>query len=242
MFPKHRGCHYTEFLATLVQKRSCRTYLEIGVSKGVNLSRIECEVVVGVDTCYDIDVNIVKGKSQVHLYQCPSDVFFQTIDMQRIAPGGVDFVFLDGMHLFEFLLRDFYKTECICHRRSLVAMHDCLPLNLEMTERSRNPAARRDKEFADWWTGDVWKLVPILKKWRPDLVVSAVNCPPTGLVLVSNLDPASSLLEDKYAEIMREYRALADEGAALNDMYTSLDIVDAREILKDCDHSLYFKV
>jgi hypothetical protein len=97
-------------------------------------------------------------------------------------------------------------------------------------------------DFANWWTGDVWKVVAILKKYRPDLLVTPVNCPPTGLVLVSNLNPKSTVLEDHYTQIVAEFRSIADEEQALCEMYANFTIVDSAEILNGFDHSLFFRI
>src|SRR5258706_5348979 len=42
-----------------------------------------------------------------------------------------------------------------------------------------------------FWSGDVWKLVPCLKKYRPDLSIHTIASAPTGLPVIRNLDPAS---------------------------------------------------
>jgi hypothetical protein len=113
--------------------------------------------------------------------------------------------FLDGLHLFEFLLRDFMNTERVCDRNSLILLDDCLPITIEMAERDYRPAERRDKETAVWWTGDVWKLLPILREYRPDLRIVPVDVNPTGSIVVSNLDPESTRLSECYPEILRRY-------------------------------------
>jgi Glycosyltransferase 61 len=99
------------------------------------------------------------------------------------------------MHLFEFALRDFINLERACGRDSVIAVHDCDPPNAEAAARERTTA---------FWTGDVWKLVLCLKRHRPDLRVAVVDVPPSGLGIVTNLDPGSTLLEERYAQICDE--------------------------------------
>lgn len=70
------------------------------------------------------------------------------------------------------------------------------------------PAKKEDQERARWWTGDVWKLIFILRDYRPDLKIQCLDCPPTGLVAVSNLDPGNRVLRDKYANIIQTYDPL----------------------------------
>ncbi|MGH7152789.1 MAG: class I SAM-dependent methyltransferase, partial [Acetobacteraceae bacterium] len=111
----------------------------------------------------------------------------------------VDMAFLDGMHYAEFLLRDFINLERHVRRNSLVILHDCIPDSIEITARHIPPGA---------WAGDVWKVVLSLKKYRPDLRIHAVDSPPTGLVICTNLNPASRILEDRYFSILEDFAAL----------------------------------
>jgi hypothetical protein len=47
---------------------------------------------------------------------------------------------------------------------------------------------------AGWWTGDVWRAALLLKRRRPDLQITTVDAFPTGLVLITNVDPSSRYL------------------------------------------------
>jgi len=48
-------------------------------------------------------------------------------------------------------------------------------------------------ETLDFWTGDVWKIVPALIKFRPDLRVFTIACPPTGLTVVCGFSEKKGL-------------------------------------------------
>ncbi len=130
-------------------------------------------------------------------------------------PGerAVDLAFIDGMHLFEFALRDFINLERYCARTSTCLVHDCCPLD------ERTSARERVTEF---WTGDVWKLVLCLKKYRPDLDVHTVAAAPTGLTIIRRLDPKSRILQDRLESICAEFAPLpysavhADKRGQLN--------------------------
>jgi hypothetical protein len=49
-------------------------------------------------------------------------------------------------------------------------------------------------------------MLEVLARYRPDLVVVPVDTRPTGLLLVTALDPASTVLTDSFDEILAEYR------------------------------------
>ncbi|GJD58941.1 class I SAM-dependent methyltransferase [Methylobacterium dankookense] len=240
LHPGFSGTLYLDFLAELARKRGTRNYLEIGVHFGHALTRIACDTAVGVDPDYVLEEDVTKGKRRTLLHRCTSDRFFAETDVRALVGGGIDLAFLDGLHLFEFLLRDFYNTEAVSDPNGLIVLHDCMPLNIEMT--ARDPAAPRTDPFKAMWTGDVWKIVPILKTFRPDLDVVLVDCPPTGLVCITGLDPTSRVLSDRYREIVRSFRDLADPAERIAAMYAETPVLRSADILNGEDHSLYFRI
>jgi len=70
--------------------------------------------------------------------------------------------------------------------------------------RNRDQAARVRHTRA--WTGDVYSIIAVLARYRPELIVIPVNTTPTGLLLVLGLDPQDGTLADHYREILAEHR------------------------------------
>ena len=56
-----------------------------------------------------------------------------------------------------------------------------------------------------FWTGDVWKVIAALLKWRPDLDVQSVATAPSGLGVICRLDPHSRMLADNFDAIVAEF-------------------------------------
>lgn len=241
--PEHTGIAYFEVMADISAKRSTKCYLEIGINTGLHLQHVSTDLGICIDPAFNLSENIMKKKNKLHLYQVTSDAFFADQDSIDSLTGQIDFAFLDGMHLFEYLVRDFYNTESIAGRNSLIAMHDCLPLNTEMTHRdfSHSLQIGQNTRHPNFWTGDVWKIIPILKKYRPDLVLICVETPPTGIVFVTNLDPENNVLQDNYIEIIKEFSTLPNSTEELERMYQSISLVPAANIVNEFDHSLYFR-
>lgn len=198
----HRGAEYLECLALLHRALEPRRYLEIGVWRGESLALASAET-IAVDPDLLLDRDVLAGKPACHFFSCTSDEFFLRRDPKAILGGAVDLAFLDGMHRFEYLLRDFMNAERVCHAQSVIVLHDCLPIDPRVTNRDQNPELRRDAIVPGWWAGDVWKVPVLLKRHRPDLRLLVLDAPPTGLVLVSGLDPSSGVLD-------RHYGAMAD--------------------------------
>jgi hypothetical protein len=116
----------------------------------------------------------------------------------------VDLAFIDGMHHFEYALRDFMNLERFSNSASTILIHDCLPIDETTADRERS---------TDVWSGDIWRLILLLREWRPGLQVAVIDSGPTGLGLVRGLDPTSSVLRDHYDEIVAQYISLPYRGA-----------------------------
>jgi hypothetical protein len=214
----HQGVPYLRFLRRLYEHCAPRSYLEIGTRHGRSLEAFDCDAIC-------IDPHMRPGptsygkRARTYCYQMTSDGFFQSENVKQIFPAGVDVAFLDGMHRYEFLLRDFINTEKACHQGSLILMHDCFPGSVDITGRVPPGGP---------WAGDVWKLVPILKKYRPDLDLHLIDCPPTGLFLAQKLDQGSEVLQRKYDDIVAEFDELSLENYGVAALLSDLPILDSR--------------
>jgi hypothetical protein len=176
--PDPLGDPYTRTLERLHRALAPKTYLEIGVETGATLALASCPS-IGIDPSFRfLDIAVVKrivAKPALLLYQIPSDDFFAVCDPAKLLGGPIDFAFLDGMHRCEYLLRDFSNTERYCRPGSVIALHDCLPVEHPMTERTANTRAI-DPRRKGMWTGDVWRTARLLKRRRPDLRILTLKC------------------------------------------------------------------
>jgi hypothetical protein len=193
--PGHGGVGSARFIKFLAREIAPSSYLEIGTRAGESLEKTDCDAIC-VDPDFVLKPDVMKKRRRAFFFQMTSDEFFASNDLKQFFPKGVDLAFLDGMHHFEFLLRDFINTEKSSRQDSVILMRDCLPGNANITNRIRKPGP---------WAGDVWKMLPILKRYRPDLKVVMFDCPPTGLVACTNLNPESSILPEAYDQIVAEF-------------------------------------
>ncbi len=217
--PDHTGENYRTILQRFHQVFRPETYLEIGVENGTTLEFATCAS-IGIDPAYRITQPITDNKPACLLYRTSSDLFFKHQDPSGIFGQPIDMAFLDGMHWFEFLLRDFINVEKHCKPNSIVLIHDCIPTDSHAARRDPNDHRLRELSHnPDWWAGDVWKVIAMLAKYRPDLKILAFDAVPTGLIAVTNLDARSTTLADRYFDMVEEYRdqTLADAGPAYLD-------------------------
>lgn len=190
-----------------------------------------------------LDMDVLTGRPQTHFYQMPSDTYFAENDLRSIFKGGPDICFLDGMHRSEYLLRDFMNIERLCHKTSIILMHDCLPANARMALRTHEIGDVSEGPWQHAWTGDVWKVVPLLKKYRPDLKIFYLDCAPTGLVAVSNLDPEDASLRQRYSGLVGELRDLDLETFTLRRLWNELPVISSRSLMNfPEDLTLYMSI
>ncbi|MFY2860302.1 class I SAM-dependent methyltransferase [Mycobacterium sp. THU-M104] len=228
------GVPYLDFLTALHTHLTPRTYFEVGTETGSSLALAGCDA-IAVDPQFQLEVTATGNRRRTFFFQMPSDTFFATENVRQLLGRPVDMVFLDGMHRFEFLLRDLIGTEAACHPRSLILLHDCVPLNPRMALRQWLPGDPSEKDTAGMWTGDVWKLLPILKKYRPDLRLHVLDCPPTGLVAVTRVDPASHVLADRYYDIIDEHAATVMDENRLQSLWEELEMTDSGPLCEEPD-------
>ncbi|MFI2103376.1 class I SAM-dependent methyltransferase [Isoptericola sp. NPDC019693] len=169
-----------------------RTYLEIGVADGSSL-QLSSVPSVAIDPAFHVRKEL---SAKVRLARTTSDDYFATTDPKRWLGGPVELAFIDGMHLFEYALRDFINVEKHCRWSSVVVLDDMLPRSVDEAARERHTRA---------WTGDVFRVADVLRAYRPDLTVLPVDTSPTGVVVVLGLDPSSTVLSDSYDRIIEEY-------------------------------------
>ena len=185
-----------------------RTYFEIGVREGLSLALSRARS-VGVDPFFRITKEI---RCDVHLVSTTSDEFFaREHPFAHFDEPTVDLTFIDGMHLSEFVLRDFINTERFCTAGSVVVFDDVLPRSVEEAGRGREGRARHGA-----WAGDVFKALESMRALRPDLVILDVDTFPTGTAVVLAPDPKNRALGRAYDELVQQYvvpdpQALPDE-------------------------------
>lgn len=191
---KHtKNMNYTEFLSAIHDQLKPQYYVEIGIRKGVALG-LSRGMSIGIDPNFNVNVEI---QSFVKLFQCTSDDFFKKYNLRNeLNHHDCQVSFIDGLHLFEYALRDFRNLEVYSEPESIIIFDDVRPRNKKEAERQQTGGA---------WTGDIWKIYGCLRKYRPDLKLFLIQTQPTGLLLVTNLDPKNRNLWDSYDGIIEEF-------------------------------------
>lgn len=179
-------CHKHDVLEWFHKTLQPKLYLEIGVDEGLSLARATGPS-IGVDPRLEPKLK-VDLSPHTRILCMSSDAFFRdhAAHMLRPNPG---LVFIDGMPLFEFALRDFMNVEKYASPSTLVVIPDVYPTHLAQGSRRRKTSA---------WSGDIWKLHRVLKEARPDLTLVTLNSFPAGLLLICGLDSGRQSRIDEY--------------------------------------------
>lgn len=143
----------SQLINILIKKNSYLTYLEIGVNTpaqpGYNYDNIKIELKHGVDPSVDTT------------FKMTSDEFFE-----KHITMKYDIIFVDGLHIFEFVYRDIINSLTWLNENGTICVHDCNPTK-EITQRR--------ERASDVWHGDVWKAILKLRMEEPGVTIYTVN-------------------------------------------------------------------
>lgn len=200
--------HYLDLLQAIHEERRPELYVEIGVNKGNSLD-VACPEsrLVGVDP----EPQIEDIRPNCTIVAQTSDDFFA--DPQALRGEPIDLSFADGLHWWDQTLRDVANLERHSSPDGVILIHDCNPIDEVTSARERTTVV---------WSGDVWKTVVALKRFRPDLSITTADVAPTGLAIVTGLDPTNTTLFDRYDEIVGEIDQLT---------YADIEAADRGEFL-----------
>ena len=224
--PDHAGDDYYSILVRLHQCLQPKNYLEIGTNGGETLALASCPA-IAIDPNLEIKQEVVGAKTACFLFRMKSDVFFSTYDPKTLLGDAVAMAFLQGRHFFEDVLRDFLQLEKSMAQHSIILIHDGIPTDAHVGRRlAGNHTFMGASNHADWWAGDVWKAVAALRRFRADLTIHAFSAFPTGLVAITNLNPSSQIIAERYDEIVEQYGTLDLAEYGVGKYLEELDVRD----------------
>ena len=209
---------YLKLLRALHAILDPNSYVEIGVHLGKSLS-LASSSAIGIDP-EPLVPDELQSSDRITIFKGTSDEFFSTHKKCEF-----DLAFIDGLHLFEYALRDFMNLEMRGKTSSVIVIDDIYP-------NSQAQASRTTRETVAW-TGDVWRLALCLELYRPELTLTYVDAHPTGCLVVTGLAPSNRLLWDQYNPIVRKTKLLELTGALSKKFLDRTDALKSiREVLK----------
>lgn len=212
------GGNYLEVLETLHKDQVKEyEYMEIGTNKGKSL-KLASGNCIAIDPSFILSDEFIGEKQELLLFQTTSDDFFINTANRILADKHLDLVFIDGSHQAEHALKDFFNSETFCKPNTIIVMHDVLPRSVHSSKKYRPPQGKA-------WTGDVWKAAYTLLSNRPDLQMCFLDAKPSGLLVITNLNPSFQNQNELLCkELIERTRVMNDD--KLISYFDQLKVVD----------------
>lgn len=224
----------------LKAKKSKVTYVEIGVQTGLCFFKIKADKKIAVDPAF-----IIKPTKKIKAYlqntanfnnqffELTSDDFFSAkADYLRQA-GGIDVIFIDGLHLYEQVVIDVENALQFLNPGGVILLHDCNPASAAAAIRGKSPDEIKKNPPPGWtgeWNGDVWKAIVELRSQRSDLDISVFNCD-YGIGYITK-SPAKKMLAFSTAEVLKlEYKDLEENRQELLNLKDTSELIHYYEAL-----------
>lgn len=184
----------THVVDALIRQNNFKSYLEIGCQNDINFNAINISHKIGVDPALG------------GTHRMTSDAFFAQ------NTEKFDLIFIDGMHTFEQVYKDFFNAYNVLNVGGVILFHDMLPTSWE---QEMVPRINRG------WNGTVWKIAYELKRLLGNQFAIIVADQGLGIVFKNNEKPT---LTPSNEDFVRAQNTTYDD--FLND-YTSFNLVPA---------------
>lgn len=195
--------HMIQQCIDVIKKRKAKVnYFEIGVQTGFCFFKIKADNKIAVDPNF-----IIKLKNKIKAYlrntsnfrnrffELTSDDFFSQQSSFIKNIGGIDVIFIDGLHLYEQVVTDIENSLKFLNPGGVILVHDCNPLTANAAVRaytSEEVAAMNLPGYDYIWNGDVFKTIIKLRSTRPDLDIKVINAD-HGVGIIRRGDPENKL-------------------------------------------------
>jgi hypothetical protein len=150
-----------------------KNYLEIGVQLGHTFNALDIPYKVAVDPLFQFDYGSLASE-HIKFFEVPSDEYFLKFSGNDIF----DLIFLDGLHEFYQVLRDFLNALDHTHKKSVLILDDIFP-NDVFSSLVKDPYRFRKMHNPDnldgSWHGDVYKMMFFIHDFFPQLSYCTIN-------------------------------------------------------------------
>jgi hypothetical protein len=170
------------FIQSAINKLKAKTYLEIGVHRGKNLFKISAPLKIAIDPNFIIGYGrLVKNfwdLFKCKFFQKTSDDFFIQDAGAILKDRSIDVAFIDGLHTYEQVLKDFENCLQYLSPQGVILFHDCNPTSEETAAFGYSPKEIMEKfpGKSSEWNGDVWKAIMHIRALYKNIEVFVLDC------------------------------------------------------------------
>lgn len=162
-----RSLETSELINCIAKSIDAHSYLEIGVETGLTFNQVKILQKTGVDPRFQFDY---QGDLRTNLsfHEITSDEFFKKLAKNEIKYQKFDLVFIDGLHVFEQVVKDFMNVINHMNLGGVIVIDDTVPIDEFSVLPSQKDCYRLRIESGRHndgsWHGDVYKLIYVLSK------------------------------------------------------------------------------
>ena len=151
-------------------------YLEVGVSKATTFDPIRATRKVAVDPAFLFEISEAKARNpNAEYHQMTSDRYFGEVIQDSDA---FDVIYLDGLHTFEQILRDFTNALCFLKKGGVIVINEVYPVSYVASLSSIRAfkAVKKALNIRDKaWMGDVYRLVYFIDSFFQQMTFRTVQ-------------------------------------------------------------------
>ena len=162
-----RSLETSDLINDIAKIIDAHSYLEIGVETGLTFNQIKIFQKTAVDPRFLFDYQR-DFRTNLSFHEITSDVFFKKLAENEIKNRKFDLIFIDGLHLFEQVLKDFINSVNHINTGGVIVIDDTVPIDEFSALPSQKDCYRLRIESGRHndgsWQGDVYELIyPCLK-------------------------------------------------------------------------------
>ena len=187
---------------TIKKRKKEVNYLEIGVETGFCFFMIKANRKLAVDPEFTIKIT-TKIKAYIRnpynfnnsYFELTSDDFFEQQQDYLKTIGGLDVVFIDGLHLSEQVIKDINNALKNLNDGGFILLHDCSPAAETSAIRAHHKFEVYRMNLPDYngiWNGDVWKAIVELRATRKDINVKVFDTD-QGIGVITKETPENTI-------------------------------------------------
>ncbi len=156
----------SRLLNRIAENCNSKDYLEVGVQGGVTFNAVKISNRDAVDPNFLFETSDFATET-VRFFPMTSDAFFADR-----CDKTYDLIFLDGLHTFTQCFRDFCAALQVLNDGGVIVIDDTVPGDFFSSLETQELAISAREEHGlkgRAWTGDVFKVIPAIHNFFPNL-------------------------------------------------------------------------